>query len=195
MKRLVCLGFALLSGCVVQSFHPFYREDAKVELPQVIGEWNLIAAGSDTNVACKPWVFTKDYELLTYDEKNLPGKLQATFFKVGTQLLCDFEAGEAEEGKLNPYWIFHVRPVHTVCKVQLEERQLTLTPLNFDWFKMALDAKLIDLPLLKARKGDHFLLTATPDQWANFLEKYGADTNAFYKNTAYILRKTPTSAP
>jgi len=193
MKRLALFGLVLLGGCVVQSFHPFYSNNAKVELPQAIGEWNLVAAGNDTNVACKPWVFTTSYELLTYGEKDVPGKLQATFFKVGGQLFCDFEAGEAEEGKLNAYWILHVRPVHTVAKVQLEKQQLTLVPMSFDWFKKALASKQIDLPHLKGKKDDDFLVTATPDQWAKFLQKYGADTNAFPQSTAYVLRKR--SAP
>ncbi len=189
MKRFAVLSLLLLGGCVVQSFHPFYREQAKVNPPEVTGEWNLVAAGSDTNVACKPWVFSADNELTTYDENNLPAKLKATFFKIGNQLFCDFEPGEVEEGKLNAYWILHVRPVHTVAKVQLDKQQLTLIPLNFDWFKKSLAANQIDLPCLKGHKEHDFLLTASPEQWAGFLEKYAANTNAFPQNTAYVLRK------
>ncbi len=193
MKQFALVGLVLLGGCVVQSFHPFYRDAAKVELPQVPGEWNLIAAGNDTNVTCKPWVFTADYGLLTYDEKDVPSKLQATFFKVDNQLFCDFQASDADQAKINAYWIFHVRPVHTVCKAQLDSRQLTLIPLNFDWFKKALVSKQVDLPHLKGKNDDDFLVTATPDQWALFLEKYGADTNAFPRDSAYILKKCEPS--
>jgi hypothetical protein len=189
MKRLTLIALVLLGGCVVQSFHPFYNTNAKVELPQAVGEWNLVAAGSDTNVTSKPWVFSKSYELTTYDEKNVPGKLQATFFKAGQHLFCDFEAGDIEDGKLNPYWILHVRPTHTVAKVHLDSRQFTLTPLSFDWFKKALVAGQLDLPHIKSSKSQDFLVTATPDQWAKFLDKYGANTNAFPPATAYVLKK------
>ncbi len=193
MKRLVWFALMLLGGCVVQSFHPFYRDNAKVDLPEVIGEWNVIAAGNDSNVAYKPWVFGDDYKLLTYDDKNQSGKLQATFFKVGDQLFCDFEAGEVEEGTINVYWTFHVRQAHTVCKAQLANRQLTLTPLGYEWFKKSLASKEITLQHLKGKNDDNFLVTATPEQWAKFLEKYSANTNAFPQSTAYVLRKR--SAP
>jgi len=192
MKRLALFGLVLLSGCVVQSFHPFYRDDAKVPLPQVRGEWDVVAAGTDTNIAYKPWVFTENDELVTYDDKNVSSTLRVTFFKVGRQLFCDFAAGEMEEGRLNPYWILHVRAVHTVAKVQLEKDRLSLVPMNFNWFKKSLAAKQVDLPHLKGKTEDEFLVTATPDQWAKFLSEYAADTNAFPQSAAYVLRKRAT---
>jgi len=191
MKRFAMFGLLLLGGCVVQSFHPFYEENAKVALPQLAGEWDLIADGTNTKPACTPWVFTDEGELITRDDKNLPGKLRASFFKVGGQLFCDLEAGDLEEGRVNVYWMLHVRPVHTVCKAQLTDRELTLVPLHFNWFKKALVSREIELPHLTARGNDVFLVTATTDQWRKFLQQHAADTNAFPQNTAYLLRKRP----
>jgi hypothetical protein len=189
MKRFVLFGTLLLGGCVVQSFYPCYQDNAKVELREVIGSWNVIAAGEDTNIAYKAWVFSDDYKLLTYDDKNQPGKLQATFFKVGNQLFCDFEAGDVEEGTINGFWLFHVRQAHTVAKVKLADGQLTLLPLSFEWFKKSIAAKEMELPYLKGKNEDSFFVTATPEQWATFLAKHASDADAFPQKTAYVLRK------
>lgn len=193
MKAFASVALVLLSGCVVQSFHPFYQEQAKTPLPELVGEWTLAAAGSDKAPSVPPWVFTENGELITYDEKGVAGKLRATFFKVGEQLFCDFEAGDTEEGRLNPYWILHVRPVHTVAKVQRTAQQLTLVPLNYEWFKKAVAGGEVNLPHLKRDKDDVLLVTAPPEQWARFLGRYGADTNAFPPNTAYVLRRRSAS--
>jgi hypothetical protein len=41
MKTTFALMTVLLSACLVRSFHPFYTEDAKIELPAINGEWKL----------------------------------------------------------------------------------------------------------------------------------------------------------
>ena len=189
MKRLFLLGLVLLGGCVVQSFQPFYGDAYKADAPEVFGQWKVASIGADSNVAYKAWVFTEDYKLLTHDDKGPSGHLQTTFFKIGTQLFCDAEIVDIPEGKFNAFWMLHIRGTHTLCKADVAKDKLTFTPLSFDWFKKALAAKEVDLPHVRTNKEDDFLMTATGDQWAKFLRKYAADTNAFPEANAFVLRK------
>ena len=155
---------ALLTGCVVQSFYPFYTDNSKVAMPQLAGEWDLIKSSGEevSNKNIKPWVFTGD-EILAMNENHATGQIQTVYFKVGTQVYCDSIAGEPK-GEINEYWYFHHRPLHTVSKVDIKDDVLTFRLLDYEWFKKALDSKQINLPFLTPAEKDSIpLLTASPE--------------------------------
>ena len=182
-----------LGGCVVQSFYPFYTDEAKVSLPQIAGAWQPIDQDSPTNSLERPWIFTArddgQYELLTYDKKT-PGKLKATFFKVGSNLFCDFCAGDVEDGTINGYWAFHVRPVHSVARVQTNSDRLAFVPLSFDWVQRAVQSNQVSLAHLPGKEKDDLLFTARPPEWARFLADHAANTNAFNPANTFAFRRS-----
>lgn len=193
MKRLWAIAFLILSGCIVQSFHPFYTDQSKVKPADIPGDWALVSVGGNTNTTYKPHTFSNaprdQFIFLTYDKESRPGKLIATFFKVADQMFCDLTAGEPEN--LNDNWTIHVRPIHTVCKADLTSTQLILTPLSAKWIETKLEANNLDLPHLKSKEGIEVLFTPTPEQWGKFLAQHAANTNAFPQDLAYIFRKQP----
>ena len=196
-KRILALGLVLLGGCVVQSFYPFYTDEAKVSLPSIAGSWQPIDKDSPANTAERPWVFTTradgQYEFLTYD-KDKPGKLKATFFKVGTNLFCDFSPADVlpEDAKINGYWAFHVRPVHSVARVETNSDRLTFVPLSFDWVRAAVQSNQVTLAHLQGKEKDDLLFTARPQEWSKFLADHAANTNAFKPDSAYAFRRSKT---
>lgn len=195
MKRtLSLLSAAFLAGCVVQSFHPFYTEDAKVTPPGIAGAWQPMDKDNPTNNTERVWTLTPvadgQYDFLTYD-KNRPAILKATFFRCDTNLFCDFAPDADSEKCNNVYWFFHIRPVHSVAKVETNDAQLALIPLNFDWLRRAVLSNQVAIAHVKGDKADELLFTATPAEWMKFLQQYGNDTNAFPVKDALSFRRQP----
>jgi hypothetical protein len=72
MKRALSVLLIFLSGCIVQSFYPFYTDKSKVALPQLNGEWDAMVAAfgekqDTTNVP--PWQISGD-QIVAYDPNS-----------------------------------------------------------------------------------------------------------------------------
>jgi len=192
-RCLVGVVAALLGGCVVQSFHPFYTEESKVDAPGgIIGQWKPVRLGDTdeekTKTAnVKPWVFSKD-DLQTYDKKNVASTVETQFFKLDGVLYCDFTArGSPEQFEANIYWTVNIVPVHTLCKVELEGDRLTLKPVSYSWMKNAAEEKKLSLPYVAGE--DLMLFTATPEQWEAFLKEHGKDPEVFPEEDDFVFTR------
>ena len=181
---LLFLGAFLLSGCV-PSLNPFFTDDAKVAMPQFNGRWTML----DDAGRQKPqrdWVFEDD-KIMTYTEKGGSGVLIATWFKVGDQLYVDTTAGSLEQEIVSDWWVFHVMPVHILCKVEHGGGRLTFKPLDLDWMKQAMSNSVVSLPVVKGREGDMILFNAEPEQWMEFLKRQGTNDDAFAGGDNYTF--------
>jgi len=190
MKRALPVLLIFLSGCLVQSFYPFYTDKSKVALPQLEGEWDTVIAFGEkqhtTNVP--PWQITAD-QIVAYDPGMQPSRIHATFFKLGDQLFCDSIAADRTDP--TPwYWAWHTRGVHTVTKVETNRDLLTFKPLDIDWLTDRVASGKVSLAHLARGEDDNWLLfTAKPVEWERFLAVYASDTNAFPTNRFYILKR------
>lgn len=196
MKRLalvliVFLAISFLPSCILQSFYPFYTNDVKIELPQVHGKWKLIKSVGDDMLSLniQPWEFSED-ELMTCAENNVLAKIEIVYFKIGDHYFLDCLAGEPDEEKINPYWAFLMRPVHTVCKLELQNKTLKLIPVDIDVLDTLIQHKKIELELMKKTDpNDINLFTAKPKVWVDFLKKYGDDKKLFNEENLILLEK------
>jgi hypothetical protein len=197
MKRIVFSLVALLTGCVVQSFHPFYLDKSLVLPPGVTGSWQLqMDYGNDVSTNnITPWVFTgsaaTNVSLVAFDKDNLGAEFAARFFKLGNDLFLDVSPQKLNEGtKLNGYWEWTTRAVHAVCKVEMSDELMTLKLLDYDWLKEKLKKRKVSLPHL-GPFDEMPLLTATPKQWETLLRKYAKDAGAFPSQHAFVLKRLP----
>ena len=189
LKFAVVVAVLLISGCVVQSLHPFFTKDAVIPLPaKLAGKWDVFDP-DDKSIAKKPWEFQEDGDVITYDDKGRRGKLEATFFKVGEQLYVDATAGGAVEKNQGMWHAMTMLPVHVVCKVEISEEEVLLRPLDFKWMKKALKKEKVKLSKedVKVEGDDHFVLTASSEQWMKFLEEMG--DRAFHKEFTIVLKR------
>lgn len=194
------LAVSILSGCIVQSFYPYFTDKNKIETPESVkGEWKLLKTWKfststdqtkEKDIAnILPWMFNDD-ELIAYDENNLPGKFKITFFRVETDLYCDTCPESLEEKKVNQDWLNHVMPVHLLCKVIIEKDILKLSPLDYEWISNSIKNKELKLEHLEHYKeNDWFLFTSQPEDWEKFLEQYGNNEKAFPPKLAFELKK------
>lgn len=178
---LVCI---LLGGCV-QSLNPFFTDDAKVAMPVLNGKWTMLDDAGHPKRQ-KDWVF-EDARIMTYSEKGGAGILVATWFKVDDQLYVDTTADSLESDTVSDWWVFHVMPVHILCKVERDDRRLTFMPLPLDWVKQALTNGTVSLPVVKGKENDMVLFNADPGQWMQFLKQHGTNEDAFAGGDEYTF--------
>ncbi|HUJ71585.1 MAG TPA: hypothetical protein VLZ30_05035, partial [Verrucomicrobiae bacterium] len=164
MKRMFPLLFILLAGCIVQSFYPFYTDKSKVALPELNGEWDAVVTFGEKQAATNvpPWQISSD-QLTAYPydpEYSQPSKIQVTFFRLGGQLFCDSIASDIGNSgtKVPWYWAWHVRPIHTVTKVEMNADLLTFTPLDLDWLTNRVAKGKVSLPHLARAEDDNWPL-------------------------------------
>ena len=190
MKRALPIVLIILTGCLVQSYHPFYQEKSKVTLPQLDGEWDAIVTWGDKPDAnpsnLPPWRIAGD-SVFTPES----AKIHVTFFKVGGQLFCDSMAGSLDDSnKVSWYWAWHARPVHTVTKIETNGDLLTFKPLDLEWLTNRIAAGRFSLPsLTRTEDKDWPLFTAKAADWEKLLKKYANNTEAFPTNHIYVLKR------
>jgi len=187
------LGFPLVAvmtaaGCIVQSFFPFCREESKVPVPELIGDWQLLTSfGADVAGKGIVWSFESE-KIVARDEKTNAATIGVAYFKAGGQLFCDSWAGDAGD-MAAWYWIWHVRPVHTVSKVELNNDVVKFRPLDLEWLTNRVARGKVKLAAVDNPKDSWPLFTCSPAEWEKFLAKYAADTNAFPDTHLFVLKK------
>ena len=181
--------FLLLSGCIIQSFYPFYTEETKVKLNEINGEWiSIIQMGNNIEKKpTSPWLFS-DKTIVSYDEKNVKSILECTCFKVGDNLFIDTFAGEPDT-KINFLWSAGITLVHNVCKISLNKNTLVLTPINFEWFEERIKEKKLGLPYVRANKDSNYIFTARSEDWVKFLKKHGDNPEVFNKKYNFVFKR------
>ena len=194
MKKYFLFLLALLfilSGCVVFSLEPFFTKSNKTKTPEyIIGEWVPVmlegndVSGQDINL----WKVEND-KVISFDTKNITGEISITFFKVNNQLFCDTQAGSPDNEKLNQYWLYHLCPFHSLCKVIYQNDTLTFLPLNYEWIKEKVKEGKIKVPFVDWKGEDTILFTATSEQWESFIKEYEDNQEAFSDEFAFVFRK------
>lgn len=158
---ILCL---LLSGCYVQSLHPFYIKSATINFTEIGGEWKVIKHGERYIPFSEeiPWRFHERYIEIA-DDKGVRSRIEVAYFKLSDEVFMDSTADDPErQGGLGKYWVAHVYPIHMLCKVVMKEDTLTLLPLSYDWFKENRDKLRNGIPYVEI--DDPVLFTATPEQ-------------------------------
>ncbi len=187
---------AIVSGCFIQSFRPFYTEDLVVQIPEINGLWYLTAKGEDDESERypEPWEFS-DRSIVTI-EKGIRSALEVTWFRIGTTTFADLKATDLDESKApNPWWGMHIISVHSVCRVDADKDVLRLTPLDGDWLVKKIQNKEITLALTSIDPGDnHYVLSSTSEELTSFLKQYADNADAFPASTTHIFRRLKPEA-
>ena len=195
MKRILLAVTVLLSGCVLQSFHPFHTGKNLVFPKELVGSWKVqkFAGNAEEVEKINPWKLTGTSatyaKMLVLDKQNAAGTFQTRFFKVGETMFLDVEPSDpSDDAKFNGLWLFTLRPTHSVCKVETKGNIITLKPISFDWLKKSIEAKKVSLPFMGNLK-EIPLFTATPAEWEAFLSQHAGDAEAFTESSAYVLTR------
>lgn len=177
---LFCIGFLLiLTGCIPLAVNPFYTESSLIFDPDLVGSWGEESTGGltinrDTD---------KGYLVIDHAEGN-DAEFQGHLFKIDETLLIDFFPEETE-GDINPDWLAHLIPAHTLFKVELEPDQLTLRPFNHDWLKEILTSAPDLIDHFESR--EMIVLSASSEEIVEFL-KMNLDDPEMFGDTMVLKR-------
>ena len=186
MKRLICvvaalLVVALVTGCLPSLNETYVKKDV-VKVPGIEGEW-IFLDNEGKPGSPLPWTFG-DEEIIAMDDDGSTGALEVTYFKVGEHTFLDTTAGDPSGQGVCEWWALHVLPVHMVSRLELKKDKMTVTPIDFDWMKEALESERVKLGHRWIDKNQP-LFTAEPGQWRAFLLEYGGNTNVFSADVQY----------
>ena len=207
MKTKLIILIALIaittSSCLVKSLHPFYTEKDVIYKPELLGNWQ----GKDSSTweisqhkgfagIFKPEQNGNAYDI-KFTDKNGTSKFLAHLFTVNNQLYLDFYLPDMQGQDLA---VMHMIPAHTLARVELANKQITINWYNEEWLIKLFNENRIRIAHeripydLDEKNPDNFqvILTAPTAELQKFIDKYGNDPAAFKDNKndyTFVLRK------
>ena len=182
----------LLSGCVVQSLTPYYVEAARAPMPEALGSWTpVVRNGKKTEQTGEaPWTVGQD-RAIVFDDQGNRAPLRIVFFRVGDARFVDITAAAPPAGSVNLLWLFHVVPVHTLCKVEVHGDRMVLLPMDPTALH-AIEARHdLGLPHIRPMEGEDFdIYHPSPGAWQRLLARHAGDRSLFPPSGRYELVRT-----
>lgn len=198
-KNLILLAISILalSGCVVFSFYPLYTPKDLFANNLLTGEW----IDKDSTI----WKFEHSYKgkkipanidstsyILILKEKNSSkfsrASLKVTPIKLGNHYFLDFYLQEYLNDQELTLFDFHILPVHTFAKLELNKEGMHIRWFDQDWLKELIQSNRIRIH--HEDNGEHILLTAKPEELQKFVVKYINTKEAFDDGIEAILKRT-----
>jgi hypothetical protein len=184
---LALAGLLVLPGCWVTSISGLSEQGLWHGDPDLIFNEGMIGTWQETSDNCLIvlTVTAKDriYTLHTIeqgdncDDKGKTYHNEAELFKLGDHLFLDVWPEDLCEPCLALHWIFLVR---------LDGNSLSLTPIDSDWLKNAMEQGTVTLTTMP---GDTDTLTASPRELKAFCRKYADDKSAFKPDPGLVFKK------
>jgi hypothetical protein len=185
MKRSIfiftLLALMTLSGCLVSSLHPFFKQKDKFFDPEMVGYWMdgdsciwTIQPNMYADYFMGPEKRDSSYQITYYEEEDKPGLFIGTLFQIKGVNYVDFYPEPNEEHCVNEFACWHHFPTHTLARVQYNKDSIMLywfaEELLTDLFeenRIRIKHETIELPNLTRH-----LLTASTSELQKFIKKY-----------------------
>jgi len=186
MKRtklmVIILSLATMSGCLVSSLHPFYKEKDKIYEEKLEGNWidedssiwtiepNILSAGFMSGKENHD----SSYVITYFEEESASSILKGTLFKLNDVAYVDFIPDPNEEHCMSDMTTWHHVPVHTLARVQYCRDSIMLWWYGDEWLNELFEQNRIRIKHeeVEAFEYDRHLLTADTDELQKFIKKY-----------------------
>lgn len=192
-------GFALilavvLQGCWVASINPLYDEgtwDHPHNDPDVVLDQSLIGSWSLTDKKCTT-VLVIALEKNAYDMQSTEqgdgcsedkSHRRSRLLKLGTNYFLDVEPLPADVCDM-------CVAKHDIFLVKFDKTMLSLTPMDSDWLRKAIETKRVKLATVA---GDTDTITASTKDLKKFFRKFAEDKQAFKAESAETFKRKPAS--
>jgi len=185
MKRLFViitfLALLTMTGCLVSSLHPFYKQKDKIYDPDMVGTWIdgdsciwTIQPNTAAEYFMGPDKMDSSYHITYYEEEDKPGLFIGTLFRIKGVNYVDFYPEPNEEHCVNDFTCWHHVPTHTLARVQYNKDSILLYWFAEEWLtdlfeqnRIRIKHETIELPDFTRH-----LLTASTDELQKFIKKY-----------------------
>jgi len=193
MKKRNIVLFTLLavtlSGCLVKSIHPFYKEKDVIYDPTLVGYWldndsSLWTIEQLKVSSVGPERVVDSYKINYFEKKDEASEFEVHLFKLNGQTYVDFIPFDINVPDMTA---FHLVPTHSIAKIEMSRDSINLKWFNESWLAGLLENNKIRISheTIKGEKGndDSYILTASTEELQKFIIKYGNDPNAFKDNS------------
>lgn len=188
MKRsfiiITFLVLASMTGCLVSSLHPFFKQKDKFYDPDMVGYWidgDSCIWTIEPNRVVEQFMGTdrpdSAYHITYYEEDDKPGLFTGTLFKIKGVNYVDFYPEPHEEHCVNDFACWHHVPTHTLARVQYNRDSILLYWFAEEWLtdlfeqnRIRIKHETIELPEITRH-----VLTASTDELQKFIKKYVND--------------------
>jgi len=187
---LIGLIAIILSGCLVKSLHPFYKETNVVFDPGLLGTW--LDEDSATWVI-KQYVFPKglfsgdsidnSYLVEMYEKQNHVSRFNVHLFKLDGISYLDF--APIREDKDEQMVDLHYIPAHSLARIEISpNHELLISWFSEEWLSKLFEENRVKISheVIKATDPnypDEYVLTASTDELQKFIMKYGNNEAAY----------------
>lgn len=184
MKRsklmMIILALATMSGCLVSSLHPFYKEKDKIYEENLEGNWvdedSCIWSiqPNENSMGFMKGVKHDSSYIITYFEDDTEAILKATLFQLNGVDYVDFLPDPDEEHHNADMSAWHHVPVHTLARVQYSKDSILLYWYGDEWLIELFEQNRIRIKHESVESADYDrqLLTADTDELQKFIKKY-----------------------
>ncbi|MFZ0772645.1 MAG: hypothetical protein WCA49_21380 [Candidatus Sulfotelmatobacter sp.] len=186
VPRIVAIGFVLaclvlMSGCPVKSLNGLDEggNDPDIVLDaRLVGTWPSVGEKCTSTLTIT--AHEKVYSWQVVDcESNKKTSYEARLFKLDQHYFLDMTAPSEEVCDL-------CIGIHLIYSVQFEKDSVALAPLDYDWFKKAVQKKRVSLATLPDDPGT---ITSPPKDLKAFCRKYADNKEAFKPDPDSILKR------
>jgi hypothetical protein len=188
MKRLkvlfIILALASMTGCLVSSLHPFYKEQDKFFDSSMVGCWidgdsciwtifpNMVSEkfmGPERN--------DSSYVVTYYEEEGKRAILTGTLFRLNGVEYVDFAPHPDEDHFTSELTGYHHIPVHTLARVQYNSDSILIYWYGDEWLNELFEQNRIRIKheTVLSFDYDRHVLTAGTDELQKFIKKYAND--------------------
>ncbi len=183
MRRLIPIALLVAltaPGCLVLGLDRFYDEASIVFDERLLGTWKNADDNVTVTVEKSDWRAFRIQYVHTIDTRVLTAYL----FKVREAYFLDLSPLRGEDP--GPFLL----PAHTVVRLVFGAGEIRISPLDFDWFSRALEAKTLPAEL-RASLGERnqVVLAADRNALVRWLAARPENDPAF--GDAAIFRKNP----
>jgi hypothetical protein len=187
---LVLASLGLLSGCWVSSTEglnegDYLHRDADLTFDQsLIGTWEVSEDKCTTTLTVTTENQTYDLKAAHRGEncsapENKPDYYRAQLFKLDDHLFLDVSPRPNDVCEM-------CLPLHSIFLTKPEKDMLSLTPIDSEWLKNALEQKTVTLT---TRAGDTDMLTASPKDLKAFCRRYAGNHEVFKPSPGFIFAR------
>jgi len=194
---LILTTLVLLSGCWVDSLNGlveegFFHSDPDVTAdPGLVGAWEVTSDNCTTTLTIT--AKDREYELggasrgSGCNDEGKNSYYRALLVKLDNHIFLDVSPRPDDVCEM-------CLPLHWIFLAKFDKDLLSLTPIDFDWLKKALEQKTVTLATMP---GDAITLIAPAKELKAFCRKYGDNERVFVPvpGLAFKRKVNPPSQP
>jgi hypothetical protein len=186
----------VITGCIVQSFHPLFATDECLFEERFLGKW--IGRNGTSS-----WEFARKNDnlyklIISVTESDSSGTINtkmlyftALIGRINNQyfldILPDLNESNGEWSICKDYG-FYLIPVHSFSKLKIEGDTLSVSSINYNWLEKGIKKNKIKIKHEKVNEGG-ILLTASTKELQKFISKYSNNKEAFESGNIYVKER------